>query len=77
MLQYVFWELAWDVCRTGYGSCNEGQDIIQTGAQAFNAKYMVNGMYAYALSATVMDDKVADFMSNDSDGYFVALHPSA
>lgn len=72
VLSYTYWELAWDVCRTGYGSCNEGQDIIQTGAYAYDARSLANGMFAYAISTLITGDKIADFMNLVDDAYALA-----
>jgi hypothetical protein len=46
----VFWELLWDICRLGYGSCDDGQDIIQTGPYASTARRLANNAYTWAIT---------------------------
>jgi hypothetical protein len=71
VISFVYWELVWDQCRTGYGTCSIDQDIIQTGGYASNARVLANNAFAYALSHLAPGDIVADYFEYVSEYYLI------
>ena len=62
VMSAVYWELAWNTCRLGYGDCNENQAIVQNGPYGGVPWSLANSAYAYAITASVPETTVGEFM---------------
>jgi hypothetical protein len=65
----IYWELAFDRCRMGFGTCAEGQDVVQSGGYHWWAWAMTNSAYAYALSMATSGTDTRAFFSLVADRY--------
>lgn len=63
VVHVIYWELLWDTCRLGYGSCAENQDVISTGPYASTARRLANSAFAWAIANMAGNQKVGDFFS--------------
>ncbi|MFK7955474.1 MAG: thrombospondin type 3 repeat-containing protein [Lysobacterales bacterium] len=73
----VYWELAWNHCRTGYTSgnlqtCESGQRIVDQ--QDDRALQLVNRAYSYAMKELPKGASLRQFFNSVSFHYFVLLH---
>lgn len=73
VIPLVYWELAWNICRTAYGSCNANQAIISSTTYA--PDLLANTAFTYAITvADDEDDDPDDFFDSVASYYAVLLY---
>jgi hypothetical protein len=69
LMSVVYWELAWNECRTSFRTCSEAEKIVTSGTYAGAPWMLANSAFAYAVSTTVDSENLDAFMDRVSARY--------
>lgn len=71
VISLTYWELVWNACRLGYGSCDNLQTITgASGPYGGNTSWVLaNAAYAYAISQSTGTSNVTTFLQKVDDRY--------
>ena len=69
LMSVVYWELAWNQCRTSFKTCLANQNIVTSGVYANSPWMLANAAFAYAMSNTRGRENLDTFMDRVSSRY--------
>lgn len=72
-ISQVYWELAWNVCRTSFGTCGSGASIVQAGSYASAPWRLANSAFSNALDPLASGAGVASYFAQVESMYSTFL----